>query len=498
MKEFRELLALALVGTARGQLPAHDGSPLAPALDGVQDDPEGTLLGRAALAGLVRYAGRTAEPLRHDPPSLAPPETRPEAPERVARHLNGILGTPLLPEWLALCAGAGWRVPPQVLPTLLDLARHNTELREQLRPVLGERGGWLAQFNPEWRWGSSFSEEAWEAATEAQKEALFHDLRQKHPDVARALLTQHFKTEKAGVRKRLLSVLHETWKEADATLEALLEEALQDRSPEVQDQARLVLQNLPTSAYNQRMTARLLTMLQQEKVGLIGKLMGQRKFTLHPPATLDADAGRDGLTPLSAHEKNATLEHFRELVASTHPQALADALQRTPDDLLTLLGQLDAADQLRQATLTTGHEPSARALQRHFSDDVALMRLSPPQNIHQRIHALLKGTPDVSPLLTLLNLLPPPWPADLGEQLLNAIHDYASGNRTSQRHDYRWEHLMQEVARHAPPHVRRPPALPPPEDNSYYASRLWQQYTDMLGTLEQRERMYRDFAEAQA
>lgn len=498
MKEFQDLLALALVGTARGQLPAHNGSPLAPALSGVQDDPEGTLLGRAALAGLVRFAGRTTEPLSGDPPPLAPPETRPEAPGQVARHLNGILGTPLLPEWLALCAEAGWRVPPQVLPTLLDLARHNTELREQLRPVLGERGGWLAQFNPEWRWGSSFSEEAWEGATEVQKEALFRELREKNPDAARELLTRQFKSEKAGVRKRLLTVLQDTWTDADAALEPLLEEPLQDRSTEVQEQARLVLQQLPASAYNQRMTARVASMLQQEKVGLMGKLMGKQKFTLHAPDEVDANAGRDGLTPLSAHKKNATLERFRELVARTHPQALADALQRTPDDLFTLLKQLDAAEQLRQATLATGHIASARALQMHFPDDLALMRLSNPDNINQRIYALLKGMPDSSQLLTLLNVLPGAWPADLSERLLNAIYTYASGRHTSHSHDYRWETIMQETAQHAPPHVRRPPALPPPEDTNYYASRLWQQYTDMLGTLEQRQHMYRDFAEAQA
>ena len=497
MKDFQDLLAVALIGTSRAALPSHAGTPLADSLNAIQGDPEGMLLSRAALAGLVQFTGRRTEPLQHNPPTSAPADTLPEAPARVTRHLPALANTPVMNEWLHLCAQAGWRVPTSALPGLLDLARYDTVLRENLRPVLGERGTWLAQFNPDWRFNATtYSEENWLDATEAQKEGLFRDLREKNPDAARDLLSGQFKTEKAGVRKRLLNVLQDTWTDADATLEPLLEDALTDRSGDVQALARAVLQTLPGSAFNARMTARVAAMLQPEKVGLIGKLMGKQKFTLHPLETLDADAKKDGLNATDPKKKNPALEHFRELVQNTHPQALADALNLTPEQLFNLMKDLNAADQLRRAALATRHAPTANALQTYYSGDLPLMQLSAPENIPHIIRTHLKGQPDASRLLGLLNTLPTPWPADLSEHVLNAIHDYASrANR--QNNDYRWETLMQTAAQHTHPDTRRPPALPPPEDNNdYYTSYLWQKYAEMLVTLEQRHQMHQDFREA--
>lgn len=496
MKDFQDLLAVALIGTSRSAPPTHAGTSLSASLNAMKGDPEGVLLSRAALAGLVQFAGRPTAPLRHGLPTPAPADTLPEAPERVARHLPTVVNTPAVNEWLQLCAQAGWRVPTSALPGLLDLARFDTSLREKLRPVLGERGLWLAQLNPDWRFNATvYSEETWLTATEAQKEGLFRDLRQNHPGAARDLLTGQFKTEKAGVRKRLLSVLQETWRTDDVTLEPLLEDALTDRSSDVQEQARTILQLLPGSAYNGRMAARAAAMLQQQNVGLLGKLTGKPKFTLHAPETLDANATRDGLTPLDTQKKNAPLDHFRELILHTHPQALADALKLTPERLSDLVRELNAADQLRRATLLTRHVPTAQALQTSFSDDLPLMQLSAPQNLAQRIDTHLQGQPDASHLSTLLNALPTPWPAALSEQVLNAIHAHVL-QVSRHRNDYRWESLMQDTAHSAHPHAKPPPGLPPLEGSDYYTHHLWRKYAEMLVMLEQRHHMHMDFQEA--
>ncbi|MFC6802550.1 hypothetical protein ACFQDE_13195 [Deinococcus caeni] len=67
------LLALALIGTARGPLPTPGPDPLGQAAAQVtHPDPEGTLLARAALHALAHAAGR-----RPDPPATSPTPPRP-------------------------------------------------------------------------------------------------------------------------------------------------------------------------------------------------------------------------------------------------------------------------------------------------------------------------------------------------------------------------------------------------------------------------------------
>ncbi|MFC6750249.1 DUF5691 domain-containing protein [Deinococcus aquaticus] len=151
MSDHDALLALALVGATRGTLPTPGPDPLGQATAQItRPDAEGTLLARAALHALAHAAGRLPDPASDSLPTPAPAETLPEVPERAARHLPLVIGTPHLSEWLTLCAQAGWRVPPARLPELLDHASNDGRLRPLLTPVLGERGRWLARFNPAW------------------------------------------------------------------------------------------------------------------------------------------------------------------------------------------------------------------------------------------------------------------------------------------------------------------------------------------------------------
>lgn len=69
-----------------------------------------------------------------------------------ARVSSGLGGEhdDLLPEALALLASRGLRLRHVLLPSLL--ATRSQSLRRALLPVLGERGRWLARFNPNWAW----------------------------------------------------------------------------------------------------------------------------------------------------------------------------------------------------------------------------------------------------------------------------------------------------------------------------------------------------------
>lgn len=494
MKEFQDLLALALVGTSRGTLPAPAGTPLADTLGAVQGDPEGVLLSRAALAGMVRLAGRTVD-AGGELPAPAAIETLPAAPPRVARHLAAVLQTPLLAEWLALCAEAGWRVPPKHLPALLDLARQSTALRESLRPVLGERGAWLAQFNAAWRFTpAAFSEEAWENATEAQKESLFRDLRQTDPAAARDFLAAQFKTEKVGVRRRLLDVLGGTLTEADSALEPLLEAALTDRSAEVRTQVQALLLRLPHSAYNRRMAGRVQATLHHEKVGWLDRLRGKQKITLVLPEKLDDDAKRDGLE-LDPKVKNPALSYFRTLLREVHPQVLADTLGISPAELVELVASLGAVDQLEQTTLQTAHQPTAKALLPHLPKSVALITLAEPDKVLDYVLAeLRKGEGDINRVIYLLGDLPAPWPAGLSANLLKLAQERVQ-NVSRHSYDYRWESVMGLLAQHGDPQGTLPLPFAPETDESNYVSRyMREKFNETLTTLAQRREMQNDFA----
>lgn len=500
MKEVQELLAVAMIGTSRATLPQHAGSPLSEHLNAAQGDTEGQLLSRAALAGLVQFAGRRANPFSHEPPPPAPVETLREAPARFASHLPVVAGSPVINEWVRLCAQAGWRVPHAALPALLDLARTDTTLRENLRPVLGERGAWLAQFNPDWRFNAThYTEESWLDATETQKEGLFRDLLEKAPETAHALLWQHFRTEKAGVRKRLLHVLQETWPDANTELEPLLEDALTDRSADVQELARSLLQRQPGSAYNARMADRTRAMFRDRPPGLLARLSGQLLTALHLPETHDADLKRDGLTPPDPQDRNAAAKHCRSLIGGTHPQALMHRLNLSAPQLVKVAGQIGALDRLQQATLITGDTLSAQALRPHLEDDLALLPLTPPDEVLDILrNELKKGQAASSRFQRLLHHAPTPWPEDISASILQSVQESVVriGHHTW---DTQLEQLLMQTALHAHPDTPLPAEFPAEtQDTSYSVAHMHGKFSEMLTILQHRQRMHRDFREAQS
>ncbi|GGO32249.1 DUF5691 domain-containing protein [Deinococcus humi] len=504
------LLATAMVGTARASLPPHVGTPLADALNRIRrDDAEATLLVRAALTGLAARAGRCPEPAP-PLPELAPAETRSEAPPRVTRHLPHLLHSPVLAEWLALCAAAGWRVPHAFLPELLDWgAAVNAELRDTLRPVLGERGRWLAQFSDHWRWmhsleriGAALDEEAWDAATEAGREALFRTLRAEAPNAGRAFLTTHFRTEKAGVRRRLLEALTQTWDAADAGLEPLLEETLSDRSEDVRDNARRLLQRLPHSAYNARMATRIRALVGQEQAGLLGRLTGQRKYPLTLSDVPDADAKRDGLETVKH-----PAEHLRPVLNRAHPAVLMTALESSPAELVKLAVQFDAVDELIRAMFTSSFHPAAdgsaelaELLLPHLNGNFQhwrseLLALVRPDRRDAELHRALQDHHSQL-ALDLLRRLPAPWPAALSHEVMTRLRrvieraesPYAVHEKNSSW-DHAWMGVLELARTCAAPDARRPAPLP--DDAPEYAR---QTLDTLYATLDLRARMHTDFA----
>jgi hypothetical protein len=100
----------------------------------------------------------------------APTETKRTCSTLVAARLAALLGEartmePFLDELLIELARKERLVPPTLLPDLLTWGKRSKQRRALLVPVVGERGHWLAQHNPEWK--NALRVEAAEGAEQA-------------------------------------------------------------------------------------------------------------------------------------------------------------------------------------------------------------------------------------------------------------------------------------------------------------------------------------------
>lgn len=146
--EWESVVAAAVVGTDRRPPPAAE--------DGFDvwarsADPACALLDRAAAAVVARRAGArpSAAPVLGD---RAPADLRPPCPPACAARLRRLLRgahDELLPEWFARFAAAGWQLPWEQLPHLLQRGRRDPGFDQVVRDLAGDRARWLATALPE-------------------------------------------------------------------------------------------------------------------------------------------------------------------------------------------------------------------------------------------------------------------------------------------------------------------------------------------------------------
>lgn len=299
MNALDSLSAQLMLGTERRtpQWPALP-DPLA-ALMAQVDVPDATEEARALrLAGalaLCADAGFTP-PVRAAVIMPCPPETRPvvSAPAWL-RMLRGVFDDgppPLQREALQVLAGRGEVLPAALLPQALDLGRRREALRAVLRPVLGERGRWLASLNADWQvvLADAVAEAAdpqlWEEGTLAQRSAQLARLRISDSALARQWLESALASGDARERAALLAVCAEGLSPAD---EAMLDARLSDRSKEVRQCAAGLLARLPQSTFVARMISRLQALLRQTR-----KLL-RSTWVIDAPEAFGEDWAADGL-----------------------------------------------------------------------------------------------------------------------------------------------------------------------------------------------------------
>lgn len=301
MSAWTALLPAAMVGTERPHHWTIDApEPVAHLLQQIEQctpEPSQRLLRTAAALAACSMAGAQGAPAPADLPAPAAADLRPALADPPSlMHLRWVVHEApgrLQHEALLALAAAGWRLPPALLPAVLELGRRSTALRPAVIGALGERGLWLAAQNTDWRYAQGASGDAddatrWAHGSLDQRRELLREERLRAPQAARERVAAELPSLPARERAELLASLALGLSDED---EPLLAGLLEDRSREVRQVVIGLLVRLPGSALVARATRRLEALLQRER-GLL-----RTTWTLDAPNAADAAWERDGIEP---------------------------------------------------------------------------------------------------------------------------------------------------------------------------------------------------------
>lgn len=299
MSMLQELATQVLLGTERRPvaLPALSGAlgEVVEAACPQDTEPETRVLRAAGIMAVCADAGYRPADTAQDLPGRCPVEALQQVADpawvSALRQIFDEGPERLCLEALHKLAAESACLPPSLLPRALLLGQKTPALRPALAPVLGQRGHWLAKFNPAWSYAIAAPDQApdttlWDHGTLEQRKQLLDMLRKTKPDDARKRLQEEFAQFDARERASLLEAIGIG---LDSPDEDFLETALLDRSKEVRQLAASLLARLTASRYQTRMTGRMAACLVQAR-----KLFRQ-VLVLEPPAQFGADWKNDAL-----------------------------------------------------------------------------------------------------------------------------------------------------------------------------------------------------------
>ncbi|PZD73172.1 hypothetical protein C1752_02257 [Acaryochloris thomasi RCC1774] len=335
------LVATALMGTDRPtpDLSGFDGA-LGQFLEKLDaSDAEGLMLSMGGAIATYTQAGIQAA--KHSGPIPEPcgPEVLPRCSSLSRQHLQQILNGPrqrILPEFLAYLHTAGQRIPEEHLPSLLNLGRQQSHLRDAIQSVIGKRGRWLAAHNPDWRYVSEevavadleTLQESWDTGTLATRLTVLRTLRETSPIQGQTLLELSWKQEKAKDRTEFLKLFFTGLSPED---EPFLEAALDDRSKDVRTVAAALLTRLPDSQLCQRMIERIKPLID------IQSSAEDLTLKIKLPEDPDPAAIRDGIVATKMYRLGQRASLLMQLIGAVPLQFWSD--QAPVEQLIQAAGQ---------------------------------------------------------------------------------------------------------------------------------------------------------------
>jgi hypothetical protein len=426
---FSQFLRIALLGTRQ----SSESVPLG--LAAPTDRPEQQVLLAAGTLALMQKAGFQPPKATKEPPLPALADTwQPLGP----------LGADSFRTLLASNHYAAFRTDywqqlathqRLVPPALLVEALHNESFRQYSPgnlPLLGERGRWLAQQNPDWHavlapQHSAADLGVWETGTLAQRKRFIAQLHQTDAEQARQLLSTALPAEPAATQAALLGELTPTVAPADA---ALLTTYLSSKSKEVRQTVVPLLVRLPQSALLERLWQRAVPCLSIKR-----PLLGSKKLLVELPEGWDKSWQADGI-----EQKTTSIEGGGEragwlgqLLSLLPPSRWTAHLEVSAEELLDLAAETEWHTLLLRAwaRATYLHQDKAFAaplLLRHFTQPNLLAQqqvtylmslLSEEEKLALFRSQLPPHTSELPGFLPeYLNYVAAPWPADVVQAAL--------------------------------------------------------------------------------
>lgn len=454
-----------------------------------------TLLAAAIRAGTAELGGYLAPDLNAPSNNAqASAETLPLMSEKASGLLRRLLQgefEPILPEFLALAAAKKVIAPPELVPALLGIGKK--ELREPVLALVGERGRWLAGYNPVWAYAlAPVDESAWETGTTEERTRLLERLRTSNPARARALVQDTWKQDSPETRAVFLSTFLAGLSMED---EPFIETCLDDKRKEVREAAQYLLINLPQSRLVARMLARLEPLVQ-----IKSKFLGGDTLTVTLPEGLDPAMKRDGITGHSWRTgmgPKSTL--LAELISFVPTELWSQKWNRTPEKLL----QAALASEEKQALLLGWQVAIGRCGDSAWVAALAEIAVKHPEGrkiiseggwggvsrhlpmekleglAQSSISPLINEINDKHPLFDLLESYPHPWSEKLTRLVLGSVRRQAGS--------YHWR-LMRSL----PTFALRMPVSLADEFSTGWPEKLagWDTWVDQLiGILRFRKEM---------
>jgi hypothetical protein len=430
---FSQILRIALLGTRQ----SGEAVPLLPGLAAPTDSPEQQLLLAAGTLALMQKAGFQPPKATSEPPVPALADTWQPLGPLGADSLRTLLVSNhyaafRLEYWLQM-AQHQRLVPPELLVEAL----HNESFRRHSPgnlALLGERGRWLAQQNPNWHAVLAPQHPAedlgaWETGTLAQRKRFIAQLHQTDAEQARQLLATALPTEAAATQAALLGELAPTVAAADT---ALLTSYLSSKSKEVRQTVVPMLVRLPPSELLERLWQRAVPLLSLKR-----PLLGSNKLHVTLPESWDKSWQADGIeqktTSIEGGERAGWLGQLLSLLP---PSRWTAHLGLSAEVLLDLAAESEWHTLLlrawsRAAYLHRDKVFAAPLLLRHFTQP----NLLPLQQV-ANLAALLSEEEKLALLRTqlpprtselpvflpeYLNYVAAPWPADVVQAALRFI-----------------------------------------------------------------------------
>lgn len=439
----------ALLGTGRGGFTVPPLDVELAALAGAGESDEKRLLSVAGALALMQKAGSEPPASGLGEIPVCTPETRPYLSGAVVNryHLITASHRSLFPEWLKAASGSGKIAPPDLLPELLDLGRSSREVRLSVLPLLGERGRWLAQVNPDWRKVAGIVEEdlqsTWELGPFPARLEALRETRLEDPAKAREWLAASWAQEDGRERAQFLEILETNLSPEDATF---LESALDDKRAEVRDVARNLLPRLPESAFVQRMAS-----LARQYLGAHKAFLGGLKLDVTLPESYVKEWKRDGIVEkVPTYEVKVGERAFwlRQILQNVPPSVWSEEFRAEPEKIVAAAkGDWEAllVQAWREAAVRSRDQAWCvfflrQDLSENANFDARMLQVIPAETAEELaipvIEKLIKSASELTNThFHLVQALPTPWSLRLSRLVLKVIYKQIQ-RPDEQRHPY--------------------------------------------------------------